>query len=99
MRRQHLDSRLRLTGTVVEEPARYLEPSGVLWRAAALKITESVVTVLAVREFAVRILHPDPAFTPLSFGSPLIASIVCTVMAIYIFCWNRLLSEPGPDMA
>jgi hypothetical protein len=30
-------------------------------------------------------LHPNPAFTPLSLGSPIIATIICTMMAIYVF--------------
>jgi hypothetical protein len=43
---------------------------------------------------AVRILHPDPAFTPLSLGSPIVATIVCTIMAIYIFI--GMVSYPNP---
>jgi hypothetical protein len=81
-------------GTVVEEPAHYLESSRVLWGAAALTIAAAVVAVLAVREVAVRILHPDPAFTPLSLGSPIIATIVCTMMAIYVFV--EMVSYPNP---
>jgi len=53
-----------------------------------------VVAVLAVREVAVRALHPDPAFTPLSLGSPIIATIGCTVMAIYVFV--GMVSYPNP---
>jgi hypothetical protein len=81
-------------GTVVEEPAHFLEAPRVLWGAAALTIGAAVVAVLAVREVAVRILHPDPAFTPLSLGSPIVATIVCTVMAIYIFV--GMVSYPNP---
>jgi uncharacterized membrane protein len=69
----------------VEEPALYLKCSQGLWRSAALTVAAAVVAVLAVREVAVRALHPDPAFTPLSLGSPIIATIGCTVMAIYVF--------------
>jgi len=69
----------------VEETANYLESPRVLWGAAALTTAAAVVAVLAVREVAVRVLHPDPAFTPLSLGSPIIATIGCTVMAIYVF--------------
>jgi uncharacterized membrane protein len=69
----------------VEETAHYLEPPRVLWGAAALTIAAAVIAVLAVREVAVRVLHPDPAFTPLSLGSPIIATIGCTVVAIYVF--------------
>ena len=59
-----------------------------------MTVAAAVIAVLAVREVAVRILHPDPAFTPLSLGSPIIATIVCTVMAIYIFV--GLASYPNP---
>ena len=81
-------------GTVVEEPAHYLESPRVLFGAAALTIAAAVAAVLAVREVAVRILHPDPAFTPLSPGSPIVATVVCTVMAIYIFV--GMVSYPNP---
>ena len=59
-----------------------------------MTITAAVVAVLAVREVAVRILHPDLAFTPLSLGSPIVATIVCTIMAIYIFI--GMASYPNP---
>ena len=78
----------------MEESAHYLESPRVLWGAAALTITAAVVAVLAVREVAVRILHPVPAFTPLSLGSPIVATIVCTIMAIYIFI--GMVSYPNP---
>ncbi len=78
----------------VEEPARYLESPRILWAAAALTITAAVVAVLAVREVAVRMLHPDPAFTPLSLGSPIVATVGCTVVAIYVFV--GMVSYPNP---
>jgi hypothetical protein len=78
----------------VEEPALYLKCSQGLWRSAALTVAAAVVAVLAVREVAVRALHPDPAFTPLSLGSPIIATIGCTVMAIYVFV--GMVSYPNP---
>ena len=59
-----------------------------------MTIAAAVIAVLAVREVAVRILRPDPAFTPLSLGSPIVATIVCTVIAIYIFV--GLVSYPNP---
>jgi hypothetical protein len=80
--------------TVVEEPVHHLESPRALWRAAVLTIAAAVVAVLAVREAAVWIRHPDPAFTPLSLGSPVIATIVCTMMAIYIFV--GMASYPNP---
>ena len=50
-----------------------------------MTIAAALVAMLAIREVAVRIIHPDPAFTPLSLGSPIVATIVCTMMAIYVF--------------
>jgi hypothetical protein len=50
-----------------------------------LTTAASVAGVLAVREVAVRVIHPDPAFTPLSLGSPIVGTIACTLMAIYVF--------------
>ena len=79
---------------IVEEPSHYLQPPRVLWRASALTIAAAVVAVLAVRELAVRVLHPDPAFTPLSLGSPVIGTIGCTVMAIYVFV--GMIPNPNP---
>jgi hypothetical protein len=79
-------------GAVVEKPAYYLQSSRVQW--GALTIAAAVVAVLAVREVAIRVLHPDPAFTPLSLGSPIVATVVCTAMAIYVFV--GLVSYPNP---
>lgn len=62
--------------------------------AAALTIAAAVAAVLAVRELAVPIFHPDPAFTPLSLGSPIVATVVCTIMAIYVFV--GMASYPNP---
>ena len=81
-------------GTVVEEPAHYLESARVLWGAATLTVAAAVVGVLTVREVAVRIVHPDPAFTPLSLGSPLVATLICTMIAIYVFI--GMASYPNP---
>ena len=78
----------------MEERAQYLESPRVVCGAAALTMAAAVVGVLAVRAVAVLILRPDPAFTPLSFGSPIVATIVCTIMAIYIFV--GMVSYPNP---
>lgn len=72
----------------------YLEAPRVLWRAVALTIAATLVAVLSVREIALRIIHPDPAFTPLSLGSPIVATAVCTIMAVYIFV--GMVSYPNP---
>ena len=50
-----------------------------------MTIGAAAVAALAVREVAVRMLHPNPAFTPLNLGSPIVAAIGCTMMAIYVF--------------
>lgn len=78
----------------MEEPAQFLESARVLWGAAALTIAAAVIAVLGVREVTVRVLHPDPRFTPLSLGSPIVATIVCTMIAIYVFV--GIGSYPNP---
>jgi hypothetical protein len=77
----------------VEEP-RYLKPPRVLWAAAALTIAAAVAAMLTVREIAVRVLHPSPAFTPLNPGSGIVATAGCTMMAIYVFM--GMVSYPNP---
>ena len=59
-----------------------------------MTIAAAVVAVLAVREVAVRVLHPDPAFTPLDLGSPIVGTIGCTIMAVYVFV--GIVSYPNP---
>ena len=81
-------------GVVVEGPARYLKRPRVLWGAAAFTIAAAVVAVPAVREVAVRVLHPDPAFTPLTVGSPIVGTIGLTMVAIYVFVGT--VSYPNP---
>ena len=78
----------------MEAPAHYLESSRVLWGSATLTIAAAVVAVLAVRQVAVQVLHPDPAFTPLTLGPPIVGAIVCTAMAIYVFV--GMVSYPNP---
>lgn len=78
----------------MEEPPRYVESPRVLWAAAALTVAAALVAVLSVREVAVRVLRPDPAFTPLSLGSPIVGTIGCTLMAIYVFV--GMVPYPNP---
>ena len=59
-----------------------------------MTIAAAVAAVLAVRQVAVRMLHPTPAFTPLSVGSPIVATVICTMMAIYVFA--GIVSFPNP---
>ncbi len=61
-----------------------IESPRFLW-VAALTIAVSVIAVLAVRAAAVRILHPSPTFVPLAFGPPIIDTIVCVIVAIFVF--------------
>jgi hypothetical protein len=89
-----LDNRWRLMGERLWKNRIIFSPRVVLWGASALTITAAVVAVLAVRELAIRVLHPDPAFTPLSLGSPIVATIGCTAVAIYVFL--GMVSYPNP---
>ena len=61
-----------------------IESPRFLW-VAALTIAVSVIAVLAVRAAAVRILHPSPTFLPLAFGPPIIDTILCVIVAIFVF--------------
>ena len=72
-------------GTVMAEPPHYIGSHRILCWAAALTIAVAVIAVLAVREIAVRMIHSNPAFTPLSVGSGIIATVACTIIAVYIF--------------
>jgi lysylphosphatidylglycerol synthetase-like protein (DUF2156 family) len=78
----------------VEERLRYLQPPRVLWAAAALTVAAAVLAVLIVREIAVRIIHLDPTFSPLDVGSDIVATTVCTIVAVYIFV--GMVSYPNP---
>ena len=53
-----------------------------------------MVAVLVVRDAAVHVLHPDPAFMPLAPGSPIVATIGFTAVAIFVFV--GLASYPNP---
>lgn len=66
------------------EPAGEIESSRFLW-VAALTMAVSVMAVLAVRTAAVCILHPRPTFEPLGFGPPTIDTILCVIVAIFVF--------------
>jgi uncharacterized protein DUF6069 len=77
----------------MEEQGYALEFPRVLW-AAVITTATAVVAVLAVREVAVRLLHPDPAFDPLTLAPPIVDTIVCTGVAIFVFV--RIVSYPDP---
>jgi len=78
----------------LEEAPLYLKSRRALWAAAASTIAAAVVAVLAVREVAVRVLHPHPSFTPLTVGSPIVGTIGLTLVAIYVFAGT--VSYPNP---
>jgi hypothetical protein len=61
-----------------------IESPRFLW-VVALTITVSVIAVLAVRAVAVRILHPSPTFLPLASGPPTIDTILCVIVAVFVF--------------
>ena len=77
----------------MEDPADCLETPRVLW-AAALTIAAAVVAVLVVREIAVRVLHPSAAFAPLTVAPPIFDTILCTVVAIFVFI--KIMFGPNP---
>jgi hypothetical protein len=66
------------------EDQREIESPRFLW-VAALTVVVSVIAVLAVRAAAVRILHPSPKFVPLAVGPPIIDTVFCVIVAIFVF--------------
>ena len=78
---------------MTEEPLQ-LESSRVLW-VAPLVIAVSVAAVLAVREVAVQALHPDPRFQPLTLEPPIVDTVACTVVAIFVFIKIGFCQNPA----
>lgn len=62
----------------------YVDARRVLW-AAPLTIVTSVIAVLAVREVAIRVIHPAPGFEPLTIGPPIFDTILGCLGAILAF--------------
>ena len=62
----------------------HVDPRRMLW-LAPLTIAASLAAVLAVREVAIRVVHPAPGFTPLTIGPPIIDTILGCVAAILVF--------------
>lgn len=77
---------------MTEQPLQ-LESRRVL-PVAALTIAVSLIAVLAVREAAVRVLHPDPRFEPLTLSPPILDTTICTVAAIFVFL--KIAFYPNP---
>jgi hypothetical protein len=55
-----------------------------LW-LAPLTIAASIAAVLAVREIAIRVVHPSPGFAPLTPGPPVLDTVLGCVGAIVVF--------------
>src|SRR5260370_12954685 len=55
-----------------------------LW-LAPLTLADSVVAVLAVREVAIRVVHPSPGFMPLTLGPPILDTILGCLGAVLVF--------------
>lgn len=68
----------------MEELEPHVDSPRILW-VAALTIAAAVVAVLAVREVAVRVIHPAPSFMPLTPEPPILDTFLCTVVAILVF--------------
>lgn len=66
------------------KPVGEIESPRILW-VAALTVFICVALVLAVREAAVRILHPLPDFAPLTVGWPVIDTVVAVTVANLVF--------------
>jgi hypothetical protein len=69
--------------TTTEQPA-HLDSRRMLW-VAPLTIAASVIAVLAVREVAVRVIHPKPAFAPLTLAPPILDTTIGCLGAIFVF--------------
>ena len=64
--------------------SRHVDRRRVAW-LALLTIACSVIAVLAVREVAIRVVHPAPGFLPLTPVPPIIDTFLGCVGAILVF--------------
>jgi len=64
--------------------SRHVDRRRVAW-LAPLTIACSVIAVLAVREVAIRVVHPAPGFLPLTSVPPIIDTFLGCVGAILVF--------------
>jgi len=76
-----------------EQAEGEIESPRFLW-VAALTMGISLMLVLGVREGAIRILHPSPAFEPLGLGPPIVDATLCVIVAIFVFL--KISSYPNP---
>jgi hypothetical protein len=68
----------------VSDESAHVDSRRMLW-LAPLTIAASVVAVLAVREVAIRVVHPAPEFMPLTPGPPILDTILGCLGAILVF--------------
>ena len=66
------------------DDSTHVDSSRMLW-LAPLTIAASVVAVMAVREVAIRVVHPAPEFLPLTPGPPILDTILGCLGAILVF--------------
>jgi hypothetical protein len=72
-----------LGGRVADE-LRHVDSRRMLW-VAPLTITASIIAVMAVREVAIRVVHPRSDFLPLTPGPPVLDTILGCLGAILVF--------------
>ena len=70
---------------------RHVGAGRMLW-LAPLTIACSVIAVLAVREVAIRVVHPAPGFAPLTPGPPILDTVLGCLGAILVFA--RMVNSP-----
>jgi hypothetical protein len=71
--------------------SRHVGPRRMLW-LAPLTIACSLIAVLAVREVAIRVVHPAPGFAPLTPAPPIMDTILGCLGAILAFA--RMVDSP-----
>jgi hypothetical protein len=67
----------------MERPGE-IESRRFLW-VAALTVVVSVAAVLVVRAAALGVVHPSARFEPLAVGPPILDTVVCVIVAIFVF--------------
>ena len=68
----------------MSDESSHVDSRRMLW-LAPLTIAASVVAVLAVREVAIRVVHPSPGFMPLTLGPPILDTILGCLGAVLVF--------------
>ena len=68
----------------MSDESRHVDSRRMLW-LAPLMTAASVVAVLAVREVAIRVVHPSPRFLPLTPFPPVLDTILGCAGAVLVF--------------